>query len=595
MTSVSRAKSRSAAAIALTAIAAAALLAYANTARVPLLFDDVGAIAQNPSIRHLATALDPPSGLSVSGRPLANLSLAADFAVSGQSVWSYHLTNLALHILGAVLLFGIVRDAMARARRDRSWIVPFAAALLWALHPIQTSAVTYLMQRTELLAADCLLLACYAFARADRSRDPRAWLGVSVTACWLGMAGKEIMVVAPVAVLLYDVAFHAGGFRTALRKRWPYYAALFASLLLLGALVVLERGRAGSAGFHAGMSVGDYLGTQAYALVRYMRLILWPVGLVFDYGTRPVRDPFVIVPAAALIGVVGLGATWLTRRHPRIAFALAWPLLVLAPSSSFVPIATQTIAEHRVYLALAAPIALVVATAARLIGARVVPGAIVAALALGGLTFLRNADYRTERSIWRDTVEKRPENGRAWYNLGLAEIDAGDRKAAVEALTRAVAFDPTNIGAEAHLGELLAESGRPGEALRHLEIAAALQPSAITCANLGNAYLAVNRLGDALVQYDGAAKRDPRSANIQLGRGNALVRLGRISEAESAFGEAVRLAPNSAAAHYNHGAALAQTGRYDQALAEFEAAAKLDPSDPAARANAARIREYLRQ
>ncbi len=140
-------------------LALAALAAYANSFRAPFLYDDEPSILDNPTIRllwPLTGPLTPPNegGPAVSGRPLVNLSLAVNYAISGTRPWSYHVFNLAFHIIGGLALFGLVRRTLAQpsvGARLNALALPtaFAMALLWLVHPLQTESVTFVIQRTE--------------------------------------------------------------------------------------------------------------------------------------------------------------------------------------------------------------------------------------------------------------------------------------------------------------------------------------------------------------------------------------------------------------------------------------------------------------
>src|ERR1035438_115788 len=233
----------------------AALAAYHGSFSGPLIYDDVPAIADNKPIRHLLTALSPPhgEGLTVEGRPVLNLSLAINYAISGTGVWSYHVLNLVIHVLAGWTLFGIVRRTLCRMRIRRGDLPPsgdgpslpdtpdggstlfaLGAALLWTVHPLQTEAVTYIIQRAESMMGLFYLLTLYCLIRgadAERSASggpapagrPGIWYGLSVAACLLGMGTKEVMITAPVMMLFYDRTFAAGTFAGAWRSRRVYY------------------------------------------------------------------------------------------------------------------------------------------------------------------------------------------------------------------------------------------------------------------------------------------------------------------------------------------------------------------------------------
>jgi len=188
-------------------IAVAVVAAYSRTYSVPLLFDDGGAIANNASIRHWGSAFWPPITTTAGGRPVLNLSLALNFAISGTSVWSYHALNLAIHGLAALTLFGIFRRTLAPRVGPAAPGLAFSAALLWALHPLQTESVTYIVQRAESLMGLFYLLTLYCFIRGtegQKAEEPNpgrpgtsVFLYFSAFFCLLGMATKEVMVSAP--------------------------------------------------------------------------------------------------------------------------------------------------------------------------------------------------------------------------------------------------------------------------------------------------------------------------------------------------------------------------------------------------------------
>src|SRR5262245_19578750 len=222
----------------------AGLLTYAASVSGPFIFDDAGAIVENTQIRELrpAVALAPRRESPTAGRPIVNLSFAINYAIGGLSVTGYHVTNIALHLLCGLVLFGLVRhtlalSATARSLRHRADDLAFAVALLWVVHPLNSEVVDYLTQRTESMMALFYLLTVYGAIRAaagpteaGRSvlRYDRLWSVAAVVCCALGMASKESMVTAPVVVLLYDRIFLYDSIKRAFRERWLLYAGLAA-------------------------------------------------------------------------------------------------------------------------------------------------------------------------------------------------------------------------------------------------------------------------------------------------------------------------------------------------------------------------------
>jgi len=574
-------------------LAAAVIAAYAGTFRVPLLFDDVGSITDNPTIRSLGKSLHPPSDLTVGGRPVLNLSLAVNHVISGTSVWSYHAVNLAIHVLAALTLLGIVRRTVARLEMRQATLVALSVAFLWALHPLLTESVTYVVQRAESLMGLFYLLSLYCLIRGAGAAGPvrNLWGALCVASCALGMGTKEVMVSAPLILLLYDRTFLAGSFREAWSRRRPLYCGLAATWILLLFLVLSAHGRGGTAGPGSGVSPLAYALTQLPAIAHYLRLSLWPHPLIFDYGTAPVAGLAPLGPSALLIaGLLALTIGCLFR-HPAVGFLGAAFFAVLAPSSSIVPVATETVAEQRMYLALIPVVLLAVIGAYRWLGRAALPLCVAAAVGLSCATWQRNEVYRSDEGIWRDTVSKLPSSDRAHSNLAdILEAEGRTDDAFAERET-ALRLRPDSAITHNNMGKSLAATpGRMGEAILQFEAALSLKSDfADADTNLGNALLAEGRVPEAIIRMREAVRLAPDLAPAHSNLGNALAGVpGEMDEAIAQYGDALRLRPDYAAAHNNLGSALARTpGRMGEAVAQFEEAVRLSPDYAAAHFNLA--------
>ena len=436
-------------------IVLAGTLAYANSLSGPFIFDDDATVVENTSIRDLRSTavLFPEREVPTAGRPIVNLSFALNHAIGGTNVRGYHVVNIAIHLLCAVVLFGLVRRTLDLAALKGpphvSLDIAFAVALIWVLHPLNTEAVDYVTQRTESMMALFYLLTMYVSARSlevrlkpDTTRANAidgqlksattpffAHRSVAILCCALGMACKESMVTAPVMVVLYDRVFAFGSIRKAMRARCPLYAGLAATWIVLAA-VNWSGARIHSAGFSTGVSPWTYLLNQSVMIVRYLRLAIWPTSLVLAYGTpQPVTLGAVLPYVLVVLAVLAVTAFALARRPP-IGFLGAWIFITLAPTTTIVPIATEVGAERRMYLALAAIVTLVVLAATG--GARLQPNSgppegghhqplkggrhqriawlllTVACIALATGTVLRNREYQSSLTMAQTVLERWP-------------------------------------------------------------------------------------------------------------------------------------------------------------------------------------------
>lgn len=610
------------------------LAAYFNSFDVRFFFDDVPTILRNLSIRDISDVrqvFSPPQASATVSRPIANLAFAIDHALWGYDVWWYHLTNFVIHLGTSLLLLGVVRRSMERLaiggcgcevsplaaaeRSRRSLLWAAAIAAVWALHPLHTESVTFLTSRAESLAGFFYLLTLYAFIRHAES-GARRWACVSAAACALGMLSKEVVVSAPLFVLLYDRGLHAGTFAQAWRRRWPLYTGYSLAWCGLAWVVIASGGsRGGTCGFGVAVSSWHYLLTQCWAIVTYLRLALWPDALCFDYGRMVVRDVWAIFPQAAFL--IGLASATLIGIWRRSWWGLvgAWFFMILAPSSSFVPLATQTVAEHRMYLPLVAVVVVAAAAVHRVVGANGWIVLAVVAPPLGWLTHGRNELYLDPLALWADVVAKQPENSRARDLFGCALVQENRYEEALAQHEVALALTEGNDGAiHANRAIVLMLLERADEAERSAWRACELEPANAEFRNtLGNIFWMRGRFGEAEREFQRVLDLDPLNAGATFGLGNvaysqgrteaavaffarsfaafplagkvannlgsALLDLGQDAKALGYFREAARLDPKLGRAHANYATLLAKTGRVAEAIPSFEKAVQLMPKD----------------
>ncbi len=604
----------------------AGLLAYGNSFHGVFLLDDMAHIRMNESIRDLS---DLPSVLNGSRRPLVNLSLAINNQCSTlksePSQWpdsfGFHLFNITIHLLAGLTLFGIIHRGIRLLEHPISiharWIA-FTAALFWILHPLNTQAVNYVVQRGESMMGLFYLLTLYGFIRSVKSRRPPVWLTCSVVAASLGMLCKAVMVTVPITILLFDRCFVAKSFATALRRRGVYYAILFATWFLLiwptgVATGVLNPNIDGPA--TVGFSFKDitpieYLLTQGGVILNYLHLAFWPDALVLDYGWPVAHSMSEILPGTLIISLLGLLTLWLLWKHPRIGFIGAWFFIILAPTSSFVPIKDIAF-EHRMYLPLATITTLITLggvallsllsrkgilhpSAIRALAASLI---LVPGMAFAARTLSRNNDYSSGIRMWESVVRVRPQNLRAYAQLGAHHIQAGQthKNEALKVLKRGMDvirqgdFPPDDVVVGSIHNNLATIYRLQGNMLQSRGDYAGAEvqyreESLLTPDNAQSHFrhgLMLNRLGrheEAITAFHKTIELTPDDDAAHYNMGNALRKLGRMEDAAIAYRQAITHNPNHARAYTNLGYTMGQLGQIDEAIAFFQTALSIQPN-----------------
>ncbi len=595
-------------------IVIAGLVAYHNSFPGVFVLDDKKHVLQSPRIRSLS---HPFTIITESRRPVVDLTLAANYAIGRYETAGYHAVNLAVHILAALALFGVVRRTLlwprlgSRWNEASSWLA-LTTALLWLVHPLNTQSVTYVIQRCESMMGLFYLLTLYCVIRGAGGPRPGLWYASAVVCSALGMGSKAVMVTAPLVVLLYDRVFIAESIKDLLRQRWGLYvglAATWSALVFCGEVggVLFPGDRSATVGFGTKeFTPLEYAATQPGVILHYLRLSLWPHPLCLDYSWPAADTAGRIVPPA--LGVLALLAATAAalKRKPPVGFLGAWFFLILVPTSSFIPIKDPAF-EHRMYLPLAAVVALVVwagHAGLRLAADRLswrgrvrggVGAGLVAAVAIAaaGATVRRNQTYHSLGAIWNDVLAQYPNSSRAQVNLGSALVDQGTTGAAAEAQERyeaAVRLDPNNFTAHYNLGNAEFRKGNHEAAILHYQRSVKIQPDftdahvtwAMSLDNLGRTEEAIERFRIALkTKPEGSRSKPIEEAHFNLG--NALYRTGRIEEAAEQYRAVLRTRPGHIEARLNLAHMMWQLGRPQEAEQEFRQVLRLRPNNTKAR------------
>jgi tetratricopeptide (TPR) repeat protein len=598
---------------------------YLHALPAPFVMDDHVSIPGNPSIRSLARIGDVlfyphEEGRPVDGRPLLNFSLAVNRTLLGTSPAAFRSVNLMLHWIASLLLFDVVRrilsmPSMPPLLRDKGMPVALACSILWAVHPLQTAAVTYVIQRSEILAAVCLL------AGLDTAivgcAGGAVWLlPVLAMVAALGGTAKETIVCLPFVTVLVDRAVIASSWAE-VRRHWKWHLAAAAGWPIVVVMLTVWGGRGSSAGFGSA-SPWLYLLRQAEVIWTYLARVVWPAVLVFDYGERLGAALVKSSPWLLATGVVVAGVCVSYLRWPRAALGPLLFLVLLAPTSSIVPVKTQTAGEHRLYVASATLIVPLVIGLAALVERLRLPrwtwpvAVVFLLLVLGCRTYLRNEDYLTPERLWRQSLTYDASNERAALNLAGALLDRGDERGASELLGRVNAtgryrlprlsnaallaikqgrFDDALVACDAFLSdrpddpEIIAVRGfarwRQGDtkaATADIDAALAIDDRIAGAWNTrGNLLLDAGRPANAIVCFEKSIDIDPAQGAAWSYLGVALQQVGRVAEARQAFDRAITNNPRDAEAHYNRANLSVESGQRELALSDYGRAIDINP------------------
>ncbi|MDI6740780.1 MAG: tetratricopeptide repeat protein [Candidatus Edwardsbacteria bacterium] len=561
----------------------AGLAVYANTFHSPFVFDDDTSIVQNNAIR-------PPLDIGNiwSHQPtrfVGNLSFALNYRFGQLRVEGYHAVNLGIHLLAGLAVYWLIlllfktpalRDSGISDRR-KQWLA-FFGSLVFVMHPIQTQAVTYVVQRFASLAALFYICcaACYAAFRLSVNANKRLWLVLSLVSGASAMMTKENAFSLPALILLFEIFFFRPR-QVDLRRLALVLSALILIAGLSAALDLLPRET-------SAITRTQYLCTQFRVMLTYMRLLIAPVGQNVDYD-YPVYSS--LANPAALAGLAVTGALivfsiFAGKRYPLLSFAVIWLFTALSVESSLIPI-SDVIFEHRLYLPMAGFalffVGLLVYFGNRFRARLVVIAASGLILCYGVSTYARNELWRTKLRIVNDTVAKSPGKARPLDYRGNYFASIGQPDKALADYAGAIALNPAYWKAYYNRGTLLALAGRNAEALPDLNRAIALQPDyRPACVNKANVLNRPGSLDSAIWYYDRAIALDSADGNAYGSRGLAYVRKGEIDQGLADYDRALRLDPELTYVHLNRGLALNLSGKYEWSVSELDKYLSVSPA-----------------
>ncbi len=576
--------------------------AYCNSFQGVFLLDDKPMIVENPAIRQLT----PISKFIFEGglRKLPTFSFAANYAMGGLDPTGYHYVNVGIHLLAAVTLFGLLSVTFSSpiwpdAQRSQAVWIAFLVSLIWVVHPLNTQAVDYVVQRIESMMglAFMLYLLLYASSHGSAYR-PALLIGAWLIFC-AGLACKEVMVMALPVAILYDRAFLSSSWREAWRSRGWLWLACAVPLVVAACFIVPT-----ILGSESAVGLGlksvtplQYLSTQPAVVLHYLRLVVVPWPLVFDYGWAPETQTANIAVTSTVVLTLLLGNIWLYFRKPHLAFWCLAAALVLMPTSSIIPLQDLAV-EHRMYVPLAFVLVLCV-LGLFLVGSRLFvnhPTTITSVVCLGlsgvlgMLTISRNQDYKSAIGMWEDVVAKTVGSesgnmlaGRAYSNLGESYADEEQWDKSIESLEKALNCKQFAPSVHGNLTRAYVATGKAELAKQHCAKALVLEPqSGRLRQQAGLIEVIAGNFEEALKHFQIAHQLAPTDPVILVNLAQCNLQLGKPSDAEGLLREAIKLDGKAPEPRRRLVDLLMRQSNSDAALQAATAYAESIPNDPRA-------------
>ncbi len=564
-------------------------LIYSNTFQSSFHLDDESSIVENYRIQNIGM----PGLIWEYSRErfLAYLTFALNYRFGGLNTFGFHLINLTIHILASWIVFLLIRITfrtpalVSHSLTKHSHTLALFSSLLFLTHPIQTQAVTYIVQRIASLTALFYLASVTFYAKA-RLENNRLFYGLALFTTYASMFTKQIAFTLPFTLALYEFTFFG---KQDLKSKLLRLAPFLASAAVIPVLTAIHGATASQAGQDSALipvetkliSRSDYLLTQFNVVRTYLRLLVFPVNQNLDYDYPISTTPADLPTFLSLLLHAGMivGAFRLLKNHRMISFGIFWFYLTLSVESGIIPI-KDVIFEHRLYLpmfgfvlAFTSFIFLLLKNTRKfsLIFSLLV-------LAFSGMTYLRNKVWKDELSLWADVIHKSPDKARPNNTLGAAYGDLGDFEKAERYLEKAIQINPRHPMAYFNLGAVRGKQGLLEEKTKYYEKALEVNPKLVKAyGNLGAIYGKKGNPGKALEFLNRALSLDPRYVPAYYNLGVTYAKMGNYPKAARALEKTIQINPSHAQARYTLGLVYLERGNLEGALAQ---AVKLQDLNP---------------
>jgi tetratricopeptide (TPR) repeat protein len=552
---------------------------YSNTFHASWHFDDEQNIEKNARL-HLTdlswqnvknTLFASTDGTGKIYRPIACFSFAVNYYFGKLNVFGYHVTNICIHLVASLFLFlfiyGVLRLPVLEARYGPdAYSIALLSTVLWAVNPVQTQAITYIVQRMASMAAMFYIMAMYFYLRARSSyqRYPRfTWFLLCLLSGIFAFGSKENAAMLPISLFLFDLLLIQGVTQRNVKKNAIILAVLVLVPLILALLLkgpsLFDPSRILSGYGHRGFTLGQRLLTEPRVIVYYMSLLLYPMPnrLCVTHVISPshglLHPPTTLLSILLILFLLSIAAAK-SKKWPFISFCVVFFFLNHVIESTIFPL--ELIFEHRNYLPsmlFFVPVGILLIRSIEFFSGK--PGMrfaisgliVVIIIGFGNSTFVRNFTWRTEESLWIDAIDKNPDSVRAHHNLGRYYSDISQPKKAISEYLAALALKPETYGEKAYL----------------------------THYNLGLEYAAISEDKKAIKQFRSAIGLFPRFADAYCDLAVIMTREGNYEEAYKDLIISLTYNRNSPQAHNNLGYVLIKKKDYAGAIIELQKALKL--------------------
>ncbi|MCX6355441.1 MAG: tetratricopeptide repeat protein [Candidatus Aureabacteria bacterium] len=534
-------------------------IAYSNTFGNNFVWDDLPLIEDNyavHSFRHVGALFTSPffnvsmnDGSPPYWRPLILLSFALDYALWGNNTFGFHLTNFLIHSLNAVLVLLLWRAVV----RNRT--IALGASLVFALHPLQTNAATYISGRTDLLSTTFLLLSCLFYLRYIVSRHASGFCAAGMmVSLFLSLLAKETALVAPLLLfLLGRMVRRSIGFRR--------HGAVFLSLAAPSAYLLCRTLLHVSIGeWLLGLGAVSFAGLCAVAesLILYARLILFPVGLHMErFITIDFPPSTAGLLCAFLAMLIVLVAMRFMARRGALASLVVWSCAALLPASNIIPLYSSIarsqlfLGEQFLYLPMVGLSAAFVLSIEHLRkrSSLARAAALAALAALGTLTYAHNGYWRDNLTFYTQTLARYPGSARISTNLGLYYAAKGSFAESLGLLRKVMEQNPHFSDAHRNLGTVYFVVGDLASARKELNTALELRPDSTVALDLiGLINISEGKIDDAIAYFKKARDISPRYLQVRFNLSSAYEQKAMTREAIQEMKEIIDIDPSSLAA-----------------------------------------------